>query len=109
MEALKFLAGYPPCDVAGRMIELNLISFSATVRRILKVPRCPDCSDEHTCAVRHLFSEAYAAQLARFDTTTLSDALRARPRAYGTMQKAQNLSQPSAIFTKPRWRGPKTR
>jgi Rrf2 family protein len=41
--------------------------------------RCPDCRDERTCAVRHLFAEAYAAQLARFDSTTLADALRARP------------------------------
>ncbi len=41
--------------------------------------RCPDCKDEKTCAVRHLFAEAYAAQLTRFDSTTLADALRARP------------------------------
>ena len=41
--------------------------------------RCADCKDERTCTVRHLFAEAYAAQLERFDTTTLADALRARP------------------------------
>jgi Rrf2 family protein len=60
--------------VDGPMAPLQCLSRTA-------YRRCPDCSDERTCAVRHLFSEAYAAQLARFDTTTLSDALRARPAA----------------------------
>ena len=41
--------------------------------------RCPDCKDEKTCAVRHLFAAAYSVQLERFDTTTLADAMNARP------------------------------
>ena len=60
--------------VDGPMAPLPCLSRTA-------YRRCPDCSDEGTCAVRHLFSEAYAAQLAHFDSTTLRDALRARPGA----------------------------
>jgi Rrf2 family protein len=58
--------------VDGPMAPLPCLSRTA-------YRRCPDCSDEHTCAVRHLFAEAYAVQLAQFDSTTLGDALRARP------------------------------
>jgi bacteriocin biosynthesis cyclodehydratase domain-containing protein len=53
-EAVKFIAGYPPCDVVGRVIEMNLVSFAAVVRRVLKIPRCPDCSDIMTKASRAL-------------------------------------------------------
>jgi Rrf2 family protein len=76
----------PPAELTiGRILRLvdgpmaPLPCLSRTAYR-----RCPDCSDEHTCAVRHLFSEAYAAQLARFDTTTLGDALQVRPAALAT-------------------------
>jgi bacteriocin biosynthesis cyclodehydratase domain-containing protein len=45
LEIVKFIAGYPPPDTAGRSIEVNLFSFSSTVRRVLKIPRCPDCGE----------------------------------------------------------------
>lgn len=51
-EITKFIAGFPPCDTVGRVIELNVISFGATVRRVLKIPRCPDCSDIMTRGTR---------------------------------------------------------
>lgn len=51
-EILKFIAGFPPCDTVGRVIELNMVSFGAAVRRVLKIPRCPDCSDVMTRASR---------------------------------------------------------
>src|SRR3954454_11529128 len=57
--------------VDGPMAPLPCLSRTA-------YRRCPDCVSETTCAVRHLFADAYAAQLARFDTTTLADA-RATP------------------------------
>jgi len=44
-ELVKFIAGFPPCDTVGRIIEINLVSFSSAVRRVLKIPRCPDCSE----------------------------------------------------------------
>ncbi|MBN9008960.1 MAG: hypothetical protein J0H63_02085, partial [Rhizobiales bacterium] len=40
-----------------------------------------DCADEKTCVVRHLFADAYAAQLLLFDGTTLAEALRGRSAA----------------------------
>lgn len=46
MEVGKFLARYAPGEVVGRQIRLNLVSFQSTVRRILKVPRCPECSEQ---------------------------------------------------------------
>jgi Rrf2 family protein len=71
----------PPGDLTiGRILRLvdgpmaPVPCLSRTAYR-----RCPDCKDERTCAVRHLFADAYAAQLARFDSTTLADALHARP------------------------------
>jgi bacteriocin biosynthesis cyclodehydratase domain-containing protein len=45
METLKCLGQFIPIDVAASIIEVNLISFSSTVRRVLKIPRCPECSD----------------------------------------------------------------
>lgn len=36
---------------------------------------CADCSDEATCAVRHVFAEAYDATVAVLDRTTLADSL----------------------------------
>lgn len=45
MEVLKVLTQVAPSDVAGRLIEMNLVSFESVVHRVLKVPRCPDCSD----------------------------------------------------------------
>lgn len=44
-EMTKFIAGFPPPDTVGRIIEVNLVSFASSVRRVLKVPRCPDCSE----------------------------------------------------------------
>jgi len=44
MEVTKWLSGFAPSDVVSRLIEVNLISFRSSVRRVLKVPRCPDCS-----------------------------------------------------------------
>jgi bacteriocin biosynthesis cyclodehydratase domain-containing protein len=45
MEIVKFLGGLVPADTIGRVIEVNLVSFASSVRRVLKVPRCPDCSE----------------------------------------------------------------
>jgi bacteriocin biosynthesis cyclodehydratase domain-containing protein len=45
MEALKALTELAPSDAVGRHVELNLVSFGSRVRRVLKVPRCPDCSE----------------------------------------------------------------
>lgn len=45
MEVAKLLGQFVPSDAVGRLIEVNLVSFRSTVRRVLKIPRCPDCSD----------------------------------------------------------------
>jgi bacteriocin biosynthesis cyclodehydratase domain-containing protein len=45
IEVLKAVAQFAPTDTVGRLIEINLVSFASTVRRVLKLPRCPDCSD----------------------------------------------------------------
>lgn len=45
MEVLKVLTQVAPSDVVARLIEINLVSFESVVHRVLKVPRCPDCSD----------------------------------------------------------------
>jgi bacteriocin biosynthesis cyclodehydratase domain-containing protein len=44
VEIVKSVSGFAPADAIGRSIELNLVSFGSTVRRVLKVPRCPACS-----------------------------------------------------------------
>ena len=44
MEAVKRLTGVAPSDTVGRVVEVNLVSFASRVRRVLKLPRCPDCS-----------------------------------------------------------------
>jgi len=44
MEIVKFLTQFVPADSIGRIIVVNLVSFASTVRRVLKIPRCPDCS-----------------------------------------------------------------
>jgi DNA-binding IscR family transcriptional regulator len=36
--------------------------------------RCPDCADEATCKVRHLFAGTYAAMVALMDGMTLAGA-----------------------------------
>jgi molybdopterin-synthase adenylyltransferase len=46
MEVVKSLVGFAPSNVTGRQIQINLVSFGASVRRVLKVPRCPDCSEQ---------------------------------------------------------------
>jgi bacteriocin biosynthesis cyclodehydratase domain-containing protein len=53
-EVFKYLVRTLPSDVTGRLIRLDLAtsaggSFGGTARRVMKVPRCPDCSD----AARH--------------------------------------------------------
>jgi bacteriocin biosynthesis cyclodehydratase domain-containing protein len=45
MEISKCIGEFAPSDSVGRMIEINLVSFQSSVRRVLKIPRCPDCSD----------------------------------------------------------------
>lgn len=37
------LTGLRLADAVGHSIEISLVSFRSTVRRVLKVPRCPDC------------------------------------------------------------------
>ena len=37
--------------------------------------RCPDCSDEGTCEVRHVFARVAEATREVLDTTTLADAV----------------------------------
>ena len=46
MEVVKCLGEFVPSDTVGRLIEINLVAFSSAVRRVLKIPRCPDCSDQ---------------------------------------------------------------
>jgi bacteriocin biosynthesis cyclodehydratase domain-containing protein len=45
MEIAKCLGQFVPMDAVAAIIEMNLISFRSTIRRVLKIPRCPDCSD----------------------------------------------------------------
>ncbi len=45
LEAIKYLGRFAPPDTIGHLLELNLVSFRSVVRRLLKVPRCPECSD----------------------------------------------------------------
>lgn len=51
MEVLKYLVGRPPSSVVGRSHRLDLRTLAATARRVLRVPRCPDCSE----LARHAF------------------------------------------------------
>jgi bacteriocin biosynthesis cyclodehydratase domain-containing protein len=57
IEAVKAIAGFVPSDAVGRLIEINLLSFSAAVRRVLKVPRCPDCSEAMARSSRILIED----------------------------------------------------
>ncbi|HZH13080.1 MAG TPA: TOMM precursor leader peptide-binding protein [Archangium sp.] len=50
VEISKALGQYLPADSIGRVIDINLVSFSSMVRRVLKIPRCPDCSEQTRCA-----------------------------------------------------------
>jgi bacteriocin biosynthesis cyclodehydratase domain-containing protein len=52
LEVIKYIAGFPPPDAIGRAIQVNLVSFAAVARRVLKIPRCPDCSDVMVRATR---------------------------------------------------------
>lgn len=45
MEIIKCLTGVAPPDTIAHLIEINLVSFASSVRRVLKIPRCPDCSE----------------------------------------------------------------
>ena len=45
MELAKSVGSFAPADAAGRVIEINLVSFGAVSRRVLKVPRCPECGE----------------------------------------------------------------
>lgn len=42
-EGIKHLSGLP-VTTAGRVIELSLVPYRSSVRRVLRVPRCPECS-----------------------------------------------------------------
>ena len=57
MEAVKAIAGFVPSDAVGRLIQINLLSFTAAVRRVLKVPRCPDCSEAMARSSRVLIED----------------------------------------------------
>ena len=72
--------------VDGPMAPLSCLSRTA-------YRRCQDCRDEGACAVRQLFAEAYAAQLARFDSTTLADALKALPLLDGADRVRSNVPE----------------
>jgi bacteriocin biosynthesis cyclodehydratase domain-containing protein len=56
MEVAKELGKFAPVDAVGRSIEINLVSFRSSVRRVLKVPRCPDCGEPARRTPRTLFS-----------------------------------------------------
>lgn len=45
VEIAMTLGGFAPSGATARSIEINLLSFRSTVRRVLKVPRCPDCGE----------------------------------------------------------------
>jgi len=45
LEVLKVLTQFAPSDAVARAVEINLVAMSSAVRRVLKVPRCPDCSE----------------------------------------------------------------
>jgi bacteriocin biosynthesis cyclodehydratase domain-containing protein len=45
MEVAKALGGFAPTDVVARSVEINLLSFRSSVRRVLRLPRCPDCGE----------------------------------------------------------------
>lgn len=45
MEVAMALGGFAPAGTTARSVEINLVSFRSAVRRVLKVPRCPDCSE----------------------------------------------------------------
>lgn len=46
MEIVKCLGEFVPSDSIGRIIQMNLVSHGFVVRRVLKVPRCPDCGEK---------------------------------------------------------------
>jgi bacteriocin biosynthesis cyclodehydratase domain-containing protein len=45
MEALKFLTGCAPSGTVGRSVEVSSRTLALCARRVLKHPRCPDCSE----------------------------------------------------------------
>ena len=45
IEVVKAVTGMAPPDTAGRALDVNLVSYRGHSRRVLKVPRCPDCSE----------------------------------------------------------------
>ncbi len=45
VEVVKLLTGFAPNDTVAHAVEINLVSFQTAVRRVLKVPRCPDCGE----------------------------------------------------------------
>jgi bacteriocin biosynthesis cyclodehydratase domain-containing protein len=56
MEVVKELGGFAPVDAVGRSIEINLVSFRSSVRRILKLPRCVDCGEPSRRTSRTVFA-----------------------------------------------------
>lgn len=45
MEVTKCLGQFVPLDAVAAVVEINLVSFGSSLRRVLKIPRCPECSD----------------------------------------------------------------
>lgn len=64
LEVAKLLGGFAPVDCVGRLIEVNLVSFRSKVRRVLKVPRCPDCGEPARRAPRVV---AHGPQIGNYD------------------------------------------
>ena len=44
-EVLKLVAGHPPSDAVGRALGLDTSTWRSSAVRVLKLPRCPVCSD----------------------------------------------------------------
>ncbi len=44
LELTRYLGGVLPGARAGQLLEVNLLDYRITTRRILKLPRCPVCS-----------------------------------------------------------------
>jgi bacteriocin biosynthesis cyclodehydratase domain-containing protein len=55
IEVAKELGGFAPVDAVGRSVEINLVSFRSAVRRVFKLPRCPDCGEPGRQASRTIF------------------------------------------------------
>lgn len=54
MEVTKCLGQFVPLDAVAAVVEINLVSFGSSLRRVLKIPRCPECSDTLSLAPKTL-------------------------------------------------------